>query len=101
MMKLAQVLAYPEDLAEYKAVDGCDCPIDRCTQSSHQHVVPLWNIEFQNPSNGSRLNFFLKHVFVLREREGYISYPNMFLPFGARRGLGVTGWLSRSDFRDS
>lgn len=81
-IKWAQGLAYPKDLAEYEAVDGCDCPIHSRAQGSYQHVVPFWSIEFQNPSHWGRFNLF---VLVLREREGYISYPNTFIPFGAHR----------------
>lgn len=81
-IKLAQLLAYPKDLAEYKGVDGCDCPVNTCTQRSYQHVVPFWEVEFQNPSNWGRFNSFHKHVIVLRERESYISYSNIFISFG-------------------
>lgn len=95
-IRWAQGLAYPKDLAEYEAVDGCDRPVHRRAQGSHQHVVPFGSIEFQNPSHWGRFNFF---VLVLREREGYISYPNTFIPFGAHRvkssRLTHYEWLQR------
>lgn len=76
-IKLVQLFAYPKNLAEEEGIEGCDCPIDSCAHSPYQHVGPFWSINFQNPPNWGRFNFFFhRNVLVLEGRGSYINHLN-------------------------